>query len=102
MTSTMKSEPGRPSVSTSRDAGVVSVSAASAPAGRGISATTGIGACSATAFEGAAKAAAPAAAPFRNPRRLSLLVLGVFMRILLILASEFLRRRVYIADYRSQ
>src|SRR5262245_8957902 len=75
-TSSMKSDPGRSVVYTSvrGGGGLVSAAARAAP-GSGV---TGLAACAAwpawagCATEGfATKAAAPAAAPFRNPRRLT-------------------------------
>src|SRR5215475_1905145 len=74
MASSMKSDPGRSVVYTSvRGGGGLVSAAASAAPGNGV---TGLAACATCcpgcAIEGfATKAAAPAAAPFRNPRRLT-------------------------------
>src|SRR6516225_3797602 len=74
MASSMKSDPGRSVVYTSaRGGGVVSAAAKRAP-GKGVAAA--VFACAAGAACGSAtagfatRAAAPAAAPFKNPRRL--------------------------------
>src|SRR5215813_6990855 len=73
MTSSMKSDPGRSVVYTSvrGGGGLVSAAARAAP-GSGVTGLAACPACSGCAIEGfATKAAAPAAAPFRNPRRLT-------------------------------
>src|SRR5262245_43994561 len=93
----MKSEPGRPSVRTSSDAGTVSVSAASAPAGRASSGRRAVVLCCALVVGLATSVAAPAAAPFRKPRRLSRLFLESFTGV-----SSFQMERVYLARAPSQ
>src|SRR5262245_50202739 len=73
ITSSMKSDPGRSVVYTSARGGGGLVSAATRAAlGKGVTALAPCPACAASAgaIEGfATRAAAPAAAPFRNPRR---------------------------------
>ena len=71
-TSTMKSEPGRPDVTTSADRGTCWVSAANC-AGVGSGAPPRRGSAGRASADGVpvARAAAPAAAPFRKPRRLT-------------------------------
>src|SRR5215470_17378407 len=76
MTSSMKSDPGRSVVYTSvrGGGGLVSAAASAAPGSgvTGLAACATCPACGGCAIEGfATKAAAPAAAPFRNPRRLT-------------------------------
>src|SRR5215471_7905084 len=75
-TSSMKSDPGRSVVYTSvrGGGGLVSAAARAAPGSgvTGLAAWPACPACAGCATEGfATKAAAPAAAPFRNPRRLT-------------------------------
>src|SRR5579863_8134037 len=71
-TSTMKSEPGRSAVSTSTEGETGPVSSASALAEGAVTARRLAGCCAAAGLVPAASAAAPAAAPFRNRRRLGI------------------------------
>src|SRR6516162_5678944 len=73
MTSSMKSDPGRSVVYTSARGGVVVSAAARRAPGNGVAAAVLVcaeaAACGSAAEGFATSAAAPAAAPFRNPRR---------------------------------